>query len=134
MTQENKELLLKDLSARLPYGVKALGYYHEDESNTEYNPVGCVELIDTSFEDINVVIDGTDCDLIAVKPYLRLMSSMTDEEKKEIRSYLRSIEGQLLGDNGRHVWYFDYLNSRHLDYRRLINKGLALEAPEGMYN
>ena len=112
MTQEEYELLLKDLCARLPYTViiKSVG---------ENKIIGLWDLRD---------IDNLPL------PYLRPMESMTEEEKEEIKTYLRSIEGQLLGDNGRHIWYFDYLNAHHFDYRKLIEKGLAIEAPKDMYN
>ena len=133
MTQENKQLLLKVLCARLPYGVichteKGDGHLcsiNQTIFGTEYG-LNINPLKRDYFND-------SETDEQAIKPYLRPMSSMTEEEKLEIKSYLRSIEGQLIGDNGRHIWYFDYLNAHHFDYRGLIEKGLTLEAPEGMY-
>ena len=70
------------------------------------------------------------------KPYYRAMSSMTEEEKNE---YLNTFKKSIIGtdeEDGR-VWTvdsIDYLNKKMFDYRGLIPKGLALEAPEGMYN
>lgn len=113
MTQEEKQLLLTDLCARLPYGVciaKGNIIYPLTEVNIA---LGYVELAVSeriSIED--------------AKPYLRPMSSMTEEEENE---YETKIRGSL-------VSYLDWLNTHHFDYRGLIEKGLALEAPEGMYN
>ena len=118
MTQEDKELLLKDLCARLPYGVMVQCI---TESARMANASPLTETLNT------VLYRYVEEDNIELKPYLRPMSSITKEEKDEIKTYLKSFEGQLLGDNLRHVWYFDYLLSHHFDYRGLINKGLAIE-------
>ena len=127
MTQEEKQLLLKDLCARLPYGVKGQALGGRDDT-------------------ISVLVPGeypwvkTDTGLVChlgtgqFKPYLRPMSSMTEEEKKELNDVTvinyNEFEGcsTLFDEKG-----FDWLNSHHFDYRGLIEKGLALEAPEGMY-
>ena len=125
MRQEDKELLLKDLCARLPYGVKCY------EADVEYT----FDIIGTTSNNKEFVFsDGYERNLEQIKPYLRPMSSMTEEEKMIQRSKMR-YEGYFVN----HVYYhtleeFDYLNSIHVDYRGLIEKGLALEAPEGMYN
>ena len=125
MTQEDKQLLLKDLCARLPYVTQI--HITSDECDDGFQ----------SGEFDNTLryhhIEAFVCDRIEIKPYLRPMSNMTEDEKLEIKSYLCSIEGQLIGDNGRHIWYFDYLKEHHFDFRKLIEKGLALEAREGMY-
>jgi hypothetical protein len=114
MTAEEKELLLNDLCARLPYGVKA-----------NISLVGGDERIDTvSFNDMKDFVKG----YINIKPYLRPMSSMTEEE---IQEYV------IAWDNSRQPYLpteaIDWLNEHHFDYRGLIRKGLALEAPEDMY-
>jgi len=115
MTQEEKELLLKDLCARLPYGVQVCYKIHLED------------------EPIDVTLSGLLLDyfknktIVEIKPYLRPMSSMTEEEK---RKYIRlSVNAAICGDYQQ----VDYLNSIHVDYRGLIPKGLAIEAPEGMY-
>ena len=113
MTQEEKELLLKDLCGRLPYGV--MGLIHN---------VNC--------DDYNISIVGGDIDLfsrhfISIKPYLRPMSSMTEEEKIDYQAFF-NYDGVEYPEE-----YIDWLNAHHFDYRGLIEKGLALEAPEGMY-
>ena len=82
-----------------------------------------------------------------VKPYLRPMSSMTEEERKELYANF-SIEniGEKYVDFGEFMCegspiiikniygLLDFLNAHHFDYRGLIEKGLALPAPDGMYN
>ena len=115
MTQEEKQLLLKDLCARLPYGVKVQCdkypfpvtiLYAGDLNEVKFKETGGIEHID------------------CVMPYLRPMSSMTEEETK--------IHGDLIC-NCQNYEVVDWLNAHHFDYRGLIEKGLALEAPEGMY-
>jgi len=113
MTQEDKELLLlKDLSARLPYGTKVRGFIGEKGECDEI--LGCVHIIN---------FYAYDC-----KPYLRPMSSMTEEEKEEYQAFF-NYDGVEYPEE-----YIDWLNAHHFDYRGLIEKGLALEAPKGMYN
>lgn len=115
MTQEERKLLLKDLCARLPYGIKfhvESGSYNTDDTLTEIClPLNCV---------------NTHFPTQSIKPYLRPMSSMTEEEKKEYNSIVYNAISPFYREA-------DFYNSHHLDYRGLIEKGLALEAPEGMY-
>ena len=145
MTQEDKQLLMKDLCARLPYGVK----YDIVLDDGEYGSGGVLyDDLKNGYFDIE--------DLHIVRPYLRPMSSMTKDEREEIEVFIcnewfvedtgfatkvdsegyiefltnydaSGIEPKFCSD------YIDFLNSHHFDYRGLIEKGLALEAPEGMY-
>ena len=121
MTHEDKELLLKDLCARIPYGVK-VKVLNEDilsQDNEEGFIVGKENVNDDCF----VIQCSSDSYVLVYndfKPYLRPMSSMTEEEKKECLK-ITFVEAT------------DWLNSHHLDYRGLIEKELALEAPAGMY-
>ncbi len=115
MTQEEKQLLLKDLSARLPYGVMCrLSVKDVDISITEKLDLGGLEHF----------IYGT----MEVLPYLRPMSSMTEEEREYLEelSKFRALP-HIVRDK------VDFYLERHLDYRGLIPKALALEATEGMY-
>ena len=136
MTQEDKELLLKDLCARLPYGFTIHRYSDNRDIVIESNGID-------EFAHFLVYSEGED-----FKPYLRPMSSMTDEERSEWAD-LFNLELDKLNeisdeDKAEELapYYFgkchqvsiDWLNAHHLDYRGLIPKGLALEAPEGMYN
>lgn len=141
MTQQEKQLLLKDLSARLPYGVKII-----DE------PAHCLgELFLISTTDMVEYETETDTGMQTIyniKPYLRPMSSMTEDERKEInKSYNFSDLGSITicyhmegwWDNDTecslkdYLYLIDWFNEHHFDYRGLVEKGLALEAPEGMY-
>ena len=111
MTQENKELLLKDLCARLPYGVKV---YAE---NVDLNgTIGGLSLNSVFLLELH---DWWDIEFI--KPYLRPMSSMTEEEIKEYQAFF-NYDGVEYPEE-----YIDWLNAHHFDYRGLIEKGLAIE-------
>ena len=125
MKQEERQLLLKDLSARLPY-----------------NPM--VHIHDLNVIDYDNYLYATYLDSmmsysIRLKPYLRPMSSMTEEEEKEYRKTMDKYISNS-DDFSKYTEYswtidtFDFLNAHHLDYRGLIPMGLAIEAPKGMYN
>lgn len=125
MAQKDKELLLKDLSARLPYNCRVFYEYIDNLDNKTY---GYSLTLNTW------CIDEFIANKAVIKPYLRPISSMTEEEKFEQKSRMRH-EGYFVNPLYFHtIEEFDYLNSIHVDYRGLIEKGLALEAPEGMYN
>jgi hypothetical protein len=146
MTQEDKELLFKDLSARLPYKVMVhIKYNTKEPCYGELTPKDIQWFIDSKIKEI--------------KPYLRPMSSMTEDEKKEFSkllvkryceedweghistSYCIEIDNVYTDDedgikypSAFSIDAIDWLNAHHFDYRGLIPMGLALEAPEGMYN
>lgn len=87
MTQEDKAQLLKDLSARLPYAVKA---YVKNWSNFKtYEDVYVVKSTFPSLNEVHVQSETGSLDVLIgyydydIKPYLFPMSSMTDEQKKE---------------------------------------------------
>lgn len=101
MTREEKQLLIKDLCARLPYGVKLL--CANGEVVTLVNPPIAIQDDRWNF-----------------KPYLRPMSGMTEEEVKE-------------EENTVMMFLADFYYAHYLDFHGLIPKGLALEAPDGMY-
>lgn len=121
MTKEEKQLLFKDLSARLPYGVKIL-HRNSVEEIAEMSPEGYFKN-----RNYNAWFNIETC-----KPYLCPMSSMTEEEKKEY-DQLRYDPWHSHYDENICSKVLDWLNAHHFDYRGLIEKGLALEAPEGMY-
>ena len=141
MTQEDKELLFKDLCARLPYGVivvtpKGRGY------------VCNINLTIFDYElgvNINPIIRDP-FSINDVKPYLFPLSSMTKEQEKEIQEIIgnpdyaciiRKTDGLELWlnfiDTDPTIWLDaifevqDYLNKNHFDYRNLINKNLAID-------
>ena len=139
MTNEEKELLLKDLCTRLPYGVKCLTF--DGQVAITGKLCSCDELTDGSilFGLTDKTYDAPDKYYMpqamykydTIKPYLRPMSSMTEEENTRRCAFLDDIEG---GIEDAIPNYIDWLNSHHFDYHNLIEKGLALEAPEGMYD
>jgi len=121
MTKEDRDLLLKDLCARLPYNVKIQSWYGAIiTSDLNTFPFSMEEM---DKEDMWDQLSG-------FKPYLRPMSSMTKEERKEFNNIL---EFQYYSDDSQMCESTDWLNKNHFDYRGLIGKGLAIEAPEGMY-
>lgn len=117
MRKEDKELLLHDLCARLPYGVKA--------SCTEISTKSSYDIEGVCVYDRNVPIvhlrnQGIiNMPILYVKPYLFPLSSMTEEEKKEYISITQV---------SNHSIAIDFLNKYHFDYRGLIPKGLANDA------
>ena len=124
MTQEDKELLLIDLCARLPYSVKYLRESWNYEWDQEMSVVEVLEDIDK-----NGFINNTKVyNVEDIKPYLRPMSSMTEEEDDE---WWKFSDKSYVVDS--HAKSIDWLNAHHFDYRGLIEKGLALEAPKDMY-
>ena len=126
MTQEEKQLLLKDLCARLPYGTEISLTDGTSGMITSISIAPHGTFVTVYFNRDNV----EDVSLEDIKPYLRPMSSMTEEEKKKVHYF---VESHKLGNCSRSGAISDYLNSIHIDYRGLIHMGLALEAPEGMY-
>lgn len=127
MIQE-KQRLLKDLSARLPYGVKVLDNSHKDYGASKVINIGIDGsiLVDNETNDIQYypIIDD-------IKPYLRSLSSMTEEEDARRCAFLDDIEGGLEDDTIPN--YINWLNANYFDYHNLIPEGLALEALEDMY-
>lgn len=123
MTQEEKQLLFKDLCGRLPYGVKCRCNGNKQIYTFQYEFL-------PQFDDFPL--------------YLRPLSSMTEEEENEwsgfnIDPLLEAvgkphtrIEDLMLRAKSQYN-PLDWLNAHHFDYRGLIPMGLALEAPEGMY-
>lgn len=118
MEQKDKELLLKDLCARLPYGIKVCSPDKKICSICSVPYISVVSVVNGSGQSSHPIKD--------IKPYLRPMSSMTDEEIKEYSKVSNSEDAGMWTD-------LDWLNAHHFDYRGLIEKGLALEEPEGMY-
>lgn len=123
MTQEVKDLLLKDICSRLPYHVR-VKVWLEDGTTEE-------GFLDLEHNYADVLRDAFYYNKIKdIKPYLRSMSSMTEEERERYRELCDSYYGIYFDS----INSIDWLNKHHFDYRGLIEKGLALEAPKGMYN
>ena len=135
MEKDLKELLLKDLSARLPYGVKGqakgmIKFFGDEEVSDE----------PWTLTDINVQLNRFGADSQTniplynrigeynFKPYLFPLSSMTKEQKEEMKSFdpFKTEETKTFGQWAFHL--VDFYNKYHFDYRGLIEKGLALDA------
>ena len=121
MTQESKELLLKDLCARLPYNVICQVEFKE---NGKYNSK--VMLLSGIFTD-EAYFTTKDGSIYSneYKPYLFPLSSMTDEQKQE---YQHITEMWMYDSSYSISDSIDWLNAHHFDYRGLIEKGLAIDA------
>lgn len=144
MTKEEKQILIKDLCARLPYGVKVTDGLHTITLKVR---------IDTAPATLAQFMQSEN-----LRYYLRPMSSMTEEERKQLACKIGAEEIELqtefkyfsakyfycgeYDNNGNECLYFsvemyikaiEWFLENHFDYRGLIEKGLALEAPEGMY-
>jgi hypothetical protein len=135
MTQEEKQLLLADLCARLPYGVKCQFEDTVRVTDGESDPFYDYVL---SARDLELFINHKN---FYIKPYLRPVSSMNGEEKNEFRrvsnckvykddfynEYDEYSENFTYIDKDTEIDTFDWLNAHHFDYRGLISMGLAIE-------
>ncbi len=124
MKESDKILLLKDLCNRLPYGVKVTDSVHPGKSFMleRINPHTGVATF-SNLLSINVRL---------VKPYLRNITKLTKKELDELEKLTNVSEYNYV--NPLFVTALEeYYNSHHIDYHFLIQKGLALEAPENMY-
>ena len=112
MTQEDKELLFRDLCARVPYDVKV-----------QYmNNIFVIDYV-SSYEEVKLdTSDSWTVGVSEVKPYLFPLSSMTEEQKIELEQI----------KNNKDVPYYhdvnDFFLKYHLDNRHLIEKGIAIDA------
>ena len=134
MTQEYKELLIKDISARLPYGIK-VGFETSDcvcKTHTLDLFTHQLFALQVSPKQIGTTIEyGYGFDYY--RPYLRSMSTMTKEEFKEYSAMLENLDKSGLMYQKLITTVVDWLDKKMFDHRGLIPKKLALEAPEGMY-
>ena len=150
ITREDKELLLRDICGRLPYGV--IVDYKENEFEIPHWKITTIhpDTFDGWIGYDKRIGAGSESGsrpfkIGEVKPYLRPMSSMTEEECDMVEEILGDkcifdfmSNGDIVLKQGQFsqnklAKLYDYYASIHVDYRGLIPKGLALEAPEGMY-
>lgn len=143
MTQEERMLLIKDLSARLPYAVTVehtsgfRGTLHDitihhmyDDNDNVYDAICYTDFFG----------DEDDIYIEYFKPYLFPLSSMTKEQQEEfdriyaddmqvVANNLKNrLDGKPYETNFGHYRHIDWLNKNHFDYRGLIEKGLAIDA------
>lgn len=120
MTQEEKDLLLKDLCSRLPYGIRcSFGVDDAVYEITGINPT-CCGASEIQATHINSSVNG-DFRLDSCKPYLFPLSSMTPEQRTSYNFLSNSGHRSFTG-------LIDFFNKNHIDYRGLIEKGLASDA------
>lgn len=143
LTREEKQLLLKDLCTRLPYGVYVDAYSWQKDT-----PKFLIECV-PEYVGEEIVVKGLAGrhSIKEIKPYLRPMSSMTDEEKKEFDEVIKSCNNKVFAcpEKERRYKFFDaeqedFMNAHYFDYRivpstgkTMIESNLAIEAPEDMY-
>ncbi len=150
MTQEEKELLIKDLCGRLPYGVMLK--HISTEKPFKLFSIKRDEYVSYKKDGVELAVNGVYYDWcvndiyhnieLYIKPYLRPLSSMTESERKEFDDLSKFDEDVWMGNHKvgfpKNVRIMskcvDWLDKKMFDHRGLIPKGLALEAPEGMYN
>ena len=144
MIQEEKQLLLRDLCARLAFGrvkcqVKVVSFNEEMDEHIELLDDE-ITFIEPGIYNAYLYKEGTDVDISDIKPYLRPMSSMTEEEKMEVQKLDVCYDGAFHNDiydigisMEEAFTAISWLLERHFDINYLIEKGLALEAPKNMY-
>ena len=124
MTQEDKNLLFKDLCARLPYRVK-VKITPVNTENYSFN----ARIIEINTDDIIGTVNKNNIycrhDIDEVKPYLFPLSSITEEQYKEYWELEHSGNMEHLS-----IPALDWLNTNYFDYRGLIEKGLAIDATD----
>ena len=133
MTQEDRILLLKDLSARLTYGVKCVSGVDDATLIIEGINPNCngASEVQVTYERSGINFDTK---ISSIKPYLFPISSMNEEQKEEYRKAC-DLDTEILSKHPMDGTPFpalynhqDYLNAHHFDYRGLIEKGLAIDA------
>ena len=136
MTREDKILLLEDLCARLPFGVKV----HDSRLGSDWT-LQQMHIHMSSIDKVTINFDY-ESEIDNFRPYLRPLSSMTEEEYEKLGSWIyikTGQSGQLLFDGFKEISTEDtlealrFLNQHLFDYRGLIERGLALESTEEMY-
>lgn len=151
---EDKELLLKDLCARLLYGVLCRITDTNDKEFQREGKLTEIRILDTDANGTTFVLfnEHVPCysNITEIKPYLRPMSSMTEKEKKEFKDtfygFFQYFNHGIISDS--RVWdkneavfvgelscsrLVDWLNKHHFDFRGLLKKGIAIEASAEMY-
>lgn len=138
MTREEKDLLVKDFCARLPYNVKAYVKNWSKLDRKYYEDIYDVKSVFPSLNEVhvqsktgsvNVLFGLPDYD---IKPYLFPLSSMTEEQKNKLQNKLIELELKAINDEISHTKVaeceIDFYNQNHIDFRGFIEKGLALDA------
>lgn len=136
MTKEEKDLVLKDLSARVPYGVYVFCKWKKEAPN---GTDGAIFTLDSKFLDEMYNTDCIDVSFDEYMPYLIPLSCMTPDDEIAMAEYANNITAPSIWSFFEHHIHseslkIDWLNEHFYDYRGLIEKGLALKAPDDMYD
>ena len=130
MTQKDKELLLKDLCARLPYGVMV----QDELGRINKLVIGNADLVRLYYNDFSIYGENA-----LSLPFLRPLSSMTEEELHEVQEilgkgveiredFILSVDSSINSFTYLElIALFEWFNAHHFDYRGLIEKGLAFK-------
>lgn len=139
MNKEDIELLFKDLCARLSYGVKCKVNYIINNETTYGEDIEkeCIDIVKRiNFDNYTVYTEwlGYESDIEDIKPYLRPLSSMTEEEIIEFNNIPSTKNYTIVKDDlpwdVANYKQIDWLNAHHFDYRGLIERGLAIAVTE----
>ena len=125
MRSDYLKLMIEDLCARLPYN--PMFHWESPFSDGEYEPFDEHLCIVNTCDNLVCGENNDDLHIEDIRLYLRPLTSATDDERKKFASFDKDTVGNIMAKK------LDYLNSIHIDYRGLIEKGLALEAKGGMY-
>lgn len=150
MTQEDKDLLLKDLCARLPYGVKAYVKHWSKIDRKYYENIYDVKSVFPSLNEVHVQSKSGSVDVLLgysdynIKPYLFPLSNMTEEQYESLKElgildncshsceyvnpYIHGVSFIFKEFKTYSLELVEWLNENHFDYRELIPKGLVLDA------
>ena len=133
--EEDKELLLKDLCGRLPYGVKAQ-YYGINKEDTMYDTIDSINVIGNGTVEVGIGQYGLNIE--DIKPYLFPLSSITKEQEEELTKLGVSYGEYALHDDIRGLGimvdeayiFFEFCYKHHIDFLGLIKMGLAIDATD----
>lgn len=125
MTQNEKDLLIKDLCGRLSHGVKCAEVYPDgNKFENEWDIIKISKYVEDGIHISNCkTIYGYCSSIENIKPYLFPLSSMTEEQNFEYLSTCRG--GNAYCPTSK---TFDWFDINHFDYRDLIPMGLAIDA------
>lgn len=141
MTEENVKLIIAEVCARLPYGLKF--HFYPDKDSKRKEVIATATGYDGDYQCVETKTEGFN--VRNIKLYLRPMSSMTEEELKELNDkygriayffiqkppYYYGLQAQHEDIGSIEISEFSeiyvWLNAHHFDYRGLIEKGLALD-------
>ena len=125
MRSDHLKFMIEDLCARLPYNPTF--HWESSFADGEDEPFDDDLCIVNTCDNLVCGENNDDLHIEDIRLYLRPLTSATKKEMEKYNSFNNDTVGNIMAKK------LDYLNSIHIDYRGLIEKGLALEAPDDMY-